>query len=102
MRYMLNVEVKLIEMDEPDVPEEPLQVDTAGLNDDPMVAFKSIGAQALKLMKPPVGGFGMPFTLPAGLDYRKSVSISVPNFVGIVEVLGKYETLTRELQLHSV
>lgn len=91
MKYQLSVELKLQEI--PDEPQLP-NLDA----DNPIAAMGG----ALKLMTSGIAR-PAPFFMgsPAGFDFRKMVTVSVPHFAALADVIEQYVNLTEQIEFKS-
>ena len=95
-RYILLVEVKLVELpNQFEPPEEPFQFST----DDPMKQAAELMQRAIK---PPAiisGLSAIPYQQPSGFDFRKSASVTVQSFAELAEIVGpQFEALTKQIE----
>ena len=91
MRYQLNLEVKLVEVpDPPEIKMPPMPKP----GDDPMAAA---GAIMTGLMQSPAITVLPFFGVSAGLDFRKSVQLSVTDFVEATKVIRRFHALLEEI-----
>ena len=96
MRSILSLEVKLVEM-----PEEETQPEEHPMTVSMDTAMAKMAGSVSKMFSGAPGHI-MPFTLPAGLDFRKSVAISSPSFAGLASIVDRYDKLTKTIQLEEV
>jgi hypothetical protein len=95
MKYALSVEVKLLEL-----PEEPEPFPAPRPGDDPMT---SVLGPALKVMTGAVARGPIAFMgQSAGFDFRKSITVAVPNFQGLANILNKFDALACEIELDAM
>jgi hypothetical protein len=92
MRVMLELEVKLIELEDDD----PTEDATPKLGDDPMVALGAMAGRVMKIGSP-AAIFPMP-RRPGGLEFRRSAVLGCGTFPTLVEILDRYQRLTADLE----
>ena len=90
MRYMLSVEVKLVEL--PDPPE----IIEMTKHPDPLENLGKIGA---KLLEQGVAAIPLMGMRGAGIDFHKSAVVSAASFAALAHILEQYDKLTGEIEL---
>jgi len=88
MKYALAVEVKLVE--QPD--DDPPQIRPGS---DPLQG-------AVQLMTGAIGRVAMPFQMPAGFDFRKSVEVRVKDFKALAEIIGRFDNLVQDIEAEKL
>ena len=93
MRYTLSLEVKLIEMDEPQPP-----ADAPRPGSDPLENMAHAATKMLSTMA--IAPIGMRFPLPpGGLEMHKTVIVTAGSFAGVSGILAQFDDLVREIEL---
>ena len=89
MKYALSVEVKLQE-----IPEQEIIPDSRP-GDDPMAML----GPAIKIMAGTVARPAFFMGSQAGFDFRKAITVAAPNFQGLADIIGKFDSLVSEIEL---
>jgi hypothetical protein len=85
MKYALSVEVKLVQQPDDEEPE-------VRPGDDPMKSMVGVFSGL-------AGRIAVPsYAPPAGLDFRKSLTISVPNFAALAAIIGRFDELATDIE----
>lgn len=92
MKYVLAVEVKLIEIEE--APELP-DLTAARISNDPMQAAVSVMSSIGPILHPHPRAF---MGQSAGFDFRKETSISVSNFAALAAIIGRFDDLVADIE----
>jgi hypothetical protein len=92
MRYALNLEVKLVELPEPE-PERQLG--------DPLAAMAKAATDIFANAPAMLQSHAF-YGSPAGFDFRKSTQISAPTFQHLAEVIGRFQSLMDELEMQHL
>ena len=88
MKYALAVEVKLVEL--PD--DEPTATFQPGNGPDPLQGMVSVLTNA-------VGRVGaMPYTQPAGFDFRKQIPVRVAGFSALADIIRRFDELVTDIE----
>jgi hypothetical protein len=88
-RYMMSLELKLVELPEPEHESEIRP------GDDPM---QTVSRMLTRVMPSP-GAIAMPYAQPSGFDFRKQVAVTVPSFSGLAKIIEQYDQLTQQIEL---
>lgn len=91
MKYILSVEVKLQEV--PEDP-EPIEVKPAG---DPMQVLADMANRVVVARQPAFMCGGS-----AGFEFRKAATVSVADFAGLADVVGKFDSLMHDIELGAI
>lgn len=93
-RYVLSVEVKLIEV--PNQFAEPPEPFVPS-SDDPMkAATEFLGRMGNTVLNPPM--ISLPFQHPAGFEFHKSCSVTVSDFMGLSRIICDFDELVKVIE----
>jgi hypothetical protein len=101
-RYVMHVEVKLIEVNEPEPIEEPIEKRHG--DENPLTTISSMMTKVANgIMAAPAIPFpAIPFSQPGGIDWRRSAMITAGSVQTITKIIEQFEELTNEISLERV
>ena len=93
-RYVLAVEVKLIELPNQFAEPEPELI----ASDDPM----KLAAQIMGQMGKAAVAYPTGYQQSAGFDFRKSCTVSVSDFMGLSRIICDFDELVKQIEEHNL